>query len=62
MNAEAKRAGRINELTRLVGVCTANGITDPHEIIKKVRKRAYEMASKQTAEGYVQEVIRRFSK
>ena len=62
MNAESKRVGRINELSRLVGTCTAKGITDPVEIISIVRKRAYEMASKSTAEQYVKEVIRRFSK
>jgi len=54
LNAEAKRAGRITELTRLVQACTSKGITNPAEIIKIVTKCAYEMASKPIADGYVQ--------
>ena len=62
MNAEAKRGGRLRELSNIVESCSKKGITDPAEIIKKVRKRAYQMAAPATAESYVQEIIRRFSK
>ena len=62
MSPDAKRAGRITELTMLVGSCASRGITKPEDIIAVVRKRAYEMAPKQTAESYIQEMIWRFSR
>ena len=61
MNAEARRAGRLLELSKLVGRLGTQGKT-PEEIIKAVRERAYDMASPSVAENYVQEIIRRFSK
>jgi len=62
MSPDQKRSIRIQELTRLVGRCSQNGITDPVEILHIIKKRAYEMASKPVADSYVQEVIRRYSK
>ncbi|MBL4817961.1 MAG: hypothetical protein JKY15_01840 [Deltaproteobacteria bacterium] len=56
------RGGRLRELRGIVSSCIAQNITDPQIIIAKVRKRAYEMAAKDTAEEYVQEIIRNYSK
>lgn len=60
MNADARRSARLLELTKLVGRLAKEHKT-PDEIIRAVRKRALEMASKKTADGYVEEIIRRFS-
>lgn len=58
MNPVALRAGRIQELTRLVLRLNAEGIP-PKEILSRLEARAYKMASPDTAKGYIDEVIRR---
>ena len=61
MNTTEVRSHRLQELTRLVGRLS-NQEKTPTEIIDAVRKRSHEMASPTTAENYVQEIIRRYSK
>lgn len=61
MSPEHRRSLRIQELTRMVKVLDNKGKT-PEQIINAVRKRAYQMAAKKTAEEYVEEVIRRVKK
>jgi len=61
LNPVALRAGRIQELTRLVIRLNAEGIP-PKEILERLESRAYNMASPGVAKGYVSEVIRRVSK
>ena len=62
LSPAAKRSGRLRELTNIVDSLAKKGITDPKIIIKTVRRRAYQMASKPIADEYVTEIIRRFSK
>jgi len=61
MNPTEARAVRLQELTKLVMFLDNEGKT-AEEIVVAVRKRAYQMAASSTAEGYVTEIIRRFTK
>ncbi len=53
LNSSEIRSNRINELFKMA----LRGVK-----LDKIYKRAYEMASKKVAEGYVEEVIRRCQK
>jgi len=55
------RSLRLQELSRLVGRLGVEGIP-VDKIIFRVSKRAHEMADHTTAEKYVAEIIRRYSK
>ena len=61
MNPTEARSHRLVELSNLVKFLNNEGKTN-EEIINAVKKRAYQMASKPTADNYVDEIIRRFTK
>ncbi|MCH8847324.1 MAG: hypothetical protein IIC11_11435 [Proteobacteria bacterium] len=61
MNPTEARSHRLTELSNLVKFLDNKGTTS-EEIIKAVRERAHQMAAHGTAEGYVDEIIRRFTK
>ena len=61
MNPTEARSHRLQELAKMVVVLDKKG-KSVDEIIKAVRNRAHEMAGYLTAEGYVDEIIRRFTK
>ena len=61
MNPTEARSLRLQELAKMVVVLDKKG-KSVDEIIKAVRERAHQMASTVTAEGYVDEIIRRFTK
>ena len=61
MNPTEARSLRLQELTKMVVVLDKKG-KSVEEIIKAVRSRAHQMAAHGTAEGYVDEIIRRFTK
>jgi len=61
MNPTEARSLRLQELTKMVVVLDKKG-KSVEEIIKAVRNRAHQMAATKTAEGYVDEIIRRFTK
>ena len=61
MNPTEARSVRLHVLSKLVKRLDEDGKTN-QEIVDAVRKRAYQMAAPTTAEGYVKEIIRRFTK